>query len=80
MNKLLKTGDTIRWRGLWGEAQEKPAVVTGIQIRCTAKYGTEVTEASWADVKGHGVVDLDNGHWAYGYQVDPVDEVRDAEI
>lgn len=73
MNRPLKVGDKVRWRGLWGEAPEKPAVVTGIEIRCIGKYGTEVAEASWEDVKKHGVVALGNGHWAYGYQVDPID-------
>lgn len=73
MNGTLKTGDTVRWRGLWGKAQEEPAVVTGIEVRCTGKYGTEVAEAPWEEVKKHGVVSLANGHWAYGYQVDPID-------
>ena len=73
MNSPLKVGDTVRWSGLRGEAQAKPAVVTGIEIRCIGKYGTEVAEASWDDVKKHGVVSLANGHWAYGYQVDPID-------
>jgi len=73
MNRILKIGDTVRWRDLWGEAREKPAVVTGIEIRCTGKYGTEVAEAPWEEVKKHGVVSLANGHWAYGYQVDPID-------
>jgi len=73
MNKALKVGDTVRWRGLWGEAQEKRAEVTGIEIRCIGKYGIKVAEASWADVKKHGVLSLANGHWAYGYQVNPID-------
>ena len=74
MNRPLKEGDSVRWRGLWGDAQEKAAVVTGIEIRCIGKYGTDVAEASWADVKKHGVVSLGNGHWAYGYQVDPIED------
>lgn len=73
MNKPLKVGDTVRWRGLWGKAQEEPAEVTGIEIRCIGKYGTEVAEAPWDDVKKHGVLSLANGHWAYGYQVVPND-------
>lgn len=73
MNRILKIGDTVRWRGQWGEAREKPAVVTSIEIRCIGKYGTGVAEAPWDDVKKQGVVSFANGHWAYGYQVDPIE-------
>lgn len=73
MNRTLKIGDVVRWRGLWGKAQEEPVEVTDIEICCIGKYGTEVAEAPWDDVKKHGVVSLANGHWAYGYQVDPID-------
>ena len=72
MDRPLKIGDTVRWKGCWGEAQEKLAVVTGMETRCIGKYGQQVPEAPWRDIKAHGVVNLDNGHWAYGYQIDPV--------
>lgn len=37
MDRPLKIGDTVRWKGCWGEAQEKLAVVTGMETRCIGK-------------------------------------------
>lgn len=71
----LKVGDKVMWRGAWGTESAKVAVVTGMQ-KCPkgSKYGKDVNSANW-DLVMNGrtiVVDLDNGHWAYGDQLKPI--------
>ena len=70
----LKVGDTVIWRGAWGSEPPKEAKVEGIQ-KCPqgSKYGKDVTSADWDTVMNGRtiVVDLDNGHWAYGNQLKP---------
>lgn len=63
---IVKVGDTIKHSLFGGE------VLTGkveeIQIcREGEKYGRSVKAADVS--KHHGVIDLDNGHWCYFYQV-----------
>jgi len=75
MPKMLKVGDTVQWAGAWGTQPAKVARVTEIdETRIPGdKYGTAVTKLSWSLVqKNYAVVTLDNGHWAYGYQLSPV--------
>ena len=53
----------------WGETK-----ITGIEL-CEEpglKEGIRVKQM-FIDLKDRCVFDLDNGHWAYGYQIDPVD-------
>lgn len=74
---VLKIGDQVSWRGAWGTYAPKIAKVIGIQIDCMNKYGTEVSEVPWSVVKEVNdnervVVDLDNSHWAYAFQISPV--------
>ena len=39
------------------------------------KYGNEVEEVSWKDVRdGFVVVDTDDGHWQYGQSISPVED------
>jgi hypothetical protein len=71
---ILKVGDTVMWRGGWGRDPVQEAVVTEIEIteRPREKYGTDASEVQWVTVKeDRVVVGLDNGHWAYGYQIAP---------
>lgn len=68
----LAVGDTVLWRGGFGGDAPQPAVVTGIEV-CEHerdKYGTTATTVAWDRIR-HAVVDLDNGHWAYGDQLSP---------
>jgi len=66
----LRVGDTVQWRGGWGSAPPKLAVVTAIQqVELGEKYGDPVEAMPWALVPRYAVVDLDNGHWAYGRQI-----------
>jgi hypothetical protein len=72
--KKLKVGDKVMWRGSWGNEPAKLATVTGMEI-CSngSKSGRSVGSADW-DVVTSGrkvVVELDNGHWAYGEQLRP---------
>ena len=71
-NKKLKIGDKVMWRGTWGRDMAKEATISGIEIGCgDTKNGREVSSVSWDTIKKGGVVvDLDNGHWAYGHQLD----------
>ena len=68
----LKIGDTVSWRGCWGRDAAKDAKIRGIELVAVGKKegGREVNSVSWDTVKkGKVVVDLDNGHWAYGNQI-----------
>lgn len=65
----VKIGDKIRHSLFGGEVLT--GIVEDIQIcRQGEKEGRSVKSA---DVKKHhGVIDLDNGHWTYFYQVKEV--------
>ena len=67
---MLKIGDTVLWRGGFGNHNAQPAKVLSIE-RCLPgeKYGDDVPVIAWAEVPSRAVVDLDNGHWAYGDQL-----------
>jgi hypothetical protein len=68
---VLRVGDVVEWRGAWGTQPPQIARVETIdqtQAR-NQKYGDPVEEFRW---DSHFVVGLDNGFWAYGYQLSPV--------
>lgn len=72
--KTLRVGDLVNWRGGWGTDAPRLARVKLIEIDCNqlAENGLVVAECSWEEArKGSTVVDLDNGHWAYGDQLSP---------
>jgi hypothetical protein len=67
---VLNVGDTVLWKGGWGNDAEKEAVVEHIEVNCTGKYGTEADSVDWSEVIDRSVmVDLSNGKWAYGNQI-----------
>jgi hypothetical protein len=68
---ILKIGDKVTWRGSWGRAAPQTATVVSMDLceQPGEKYGLEVTAAFWAH-KDRLCVGLDNGHWAYGYQIE----------
>lgn len=76
MSKTLKIGDTILWSGAWGNDTAKKAIIKSIELceRPGAKYGEAVNEVAW-ELKDRICVDLDNGHWAYGDQLKPINEI-----
>ena len=66
----IKVGDFVMWRGAWGSEPPAKAKVIGLEITETRrdKEGTPATEVS--PRHDHFIVDLDNGKWAYGWQVE----------
>src|SRR5262249_11822269 len=71
---VLKIGDVVSWRGAWGMQDAVKAIVIGIEVNCDGKYGDETTSVAWNAVRTRRViVSLNNGHWAYGEQLDPVE-------
>lgn len=61
----LKVGDEVIWRGSYGEDLPKEVIVTSIELN-----GVIVNSVLWDIVDSDEViVDLDNGKWAYGFQI-----------
>ena len=72
---LLRVGDRVLWSGAWGLDAPRPARVTGIELvePEQVKGGVPVDAVPWsAAVERDVIVDLDNGHWAYGHQLRPL--------
>ena len=69
--RIVTVGDTVNWSGGWGAHAPVPATVVGLEI--CAPGENEGYDVPSADLDlHHVVVDLDNGHWAYGYQIAPL--------
>jgi len=71
MSDKIKVGDTVMHRGCWGADAPKKAVITSIEL-CKnerEKYGIDMQEV-YAKDKDRCCFTLDNGHWAYGEQID----------
>ena len=69
----LKIGDKVNWRGDFGTAEPREAIVEGIDLTRGGKYGDPVNEIEWSQVYDRNVVvTLDNGHWAYASQISEV--------
>lgn len=67
----LRVGDPVLWRGRFGHGDSKRAVITSIEVDLDGRNGY-VDEILWSEVKGCSViVSLDNGLWAYGFQITP---------
>jgi len=70
----IKEGDVVIWRGGWGTQSPKKAIVVRMEL-CEnerEKYG-ELIDAIDLKDKNRAVFSLDNGHWAYGYQIEVVE-------
>jgi hypothetical protein len=66
----LKIGDTVLWRGGFGADPFRKVTVEEIEITNGGKYGNQVDSVEWSKVQDrYLVVTLDNGHWAYAYQI-----------
>lgn len=64
-NTILTIDDTVNWKGSWGTQQTLPAKVKDIEI-----IGLSAKSIDWDEVNSRDViVTLDNGHWAYGFQI-----------
>lgn len=66
----LKVGDKVIWRGTWGKDIPKEATVTDIDFWNGNKISNPKL-IDWELVRNGRdvVVSLDNGHWAYGFQL-----------
>ena len=72
----LKIGDKVMWRGGFGVEQPKEAIIEGIELcGVGSKYGKTVQSVDWETIRGGNrsvTVNLDNGHWAYGNQLEEI--------
>lgn len=72
-HETLKVGMAVIYRPSWGYDAPVEVKVEYIEL-CDmegCKYGEPVEEVSAEDVY-RCCVDLDNGHWAYGFQIDEI--------
>ena len=84
MEGKLKIGDTVIWRGAWGKEAPKQVKIIAIDVcevssfvkhNLTLKSGMSVSEVEWNAIKlnpRNFAFDLDNEHWAYGYQLSEI--------
>ena len=72
--RLISVGDTVMWRGAWGQDAPKPAKIVHMElcVQERMKYGINVQKAYFVD-KNRLCVTLDNHAWAYGFQIEPID-------
>ena len=76
MTNELRIGDTILWAGSWGNEPYKEATIETIEIDCEHGEGSKVSSVDWEAVVDRTVtVVLDNNHWAYGFQIKPLEKV-----
>jgi hypothetical protein len=73
MDNILRVGDTVLWRGGFGQDPAREAVVEGIElVEEDSKYGEAVQTAPWSRLTGrHAVIDFGN-NWAYAEQIAPL--------
>lgn len=73
--KAIRVGDSVSWRGNWGTQPAKLAKVIHIEKTQNPrqKYGYTVNEISLNE-KYCAVFSLDNGHWAYGDQIEHIED------
>ena len=73
---LIKVGDTVLCRGRFGREAALPVTITHLELCVEAgdKWGVPVDELPWA-AKDRAVVNLANGTWAYGSQIEPVEVI-----
>lgn len=66
---VLRIGDKVLYSGGWGSKEPKEATVLRIW-KSASNYpskGNQVNQISLSDENFR--VDLDSGHWAYGWQI-----------
>lgn len=73
--RILKVGDTVLWRQTYGSTRSIAAKITAIEAcsRPGIKYGVPV-DAVPESLVPSCVFDLDNGHYAFGTQIDLIEQ------
>lgn len=69
-HKIVKVGMKVKYRGSFGSGPIEETTIESIEL-CEdehEKYGVLVSEVSVKDLY-RCCLDLDNEHWAYGYQI-----------
>lgn len=79
MPAILRIGDAVNWHRSYGtKAAQRVLVVAIMRVDSKSdidsRQGDEVDSMPWSEVPEHAVVDLENGQWAYGYQLEPVEQ------
>lgn len=72
-HEIVRVGQEVKYRGGFGAGPARKARINDIEL-CEEeheKYGTPVEEVSVHELY-KCVLDLSDGHWAYGYQVEEV--------
>ena len=73
--KEFKIGSEVCWSGSWGRDVGRPANLEYIEQTENEheKDGVEVDSVKWINGQWEFpfVCGLDNGHWAYSYQIKP---------
>lgn len=75
---IIKIGDKVQHRGGWGSEEKTVTTIEWIQKTADdlEKDGIEVDSIIWDNEHGDWeypfVIGLNNGHWAYSYQIKPV--------
>ena len=74
-DNLIRIGDAVLCRGRFGRESSLPVTITHLELCVEAgdKYGVPVAELPWSE-KDRAVVYMDNGHWAYGSQLEPMQQ------
>jgi|TARA_B100001094_G_scaffold203856_1_gene197779 hypothetical protein len=77
MSDTLRVGDAVSWSGGFGMEAHREATVVGIQVNYSngSKDGVAVDEIDWWHIQERNqIIDLDNGHWAWAFQIKPIEE------
>ena len=72
-DNLIRVGDTVFCRSGCGSETPQPVTITHLELCAEAgdEWGVPVSELPWSE-KGRAVMNLSNGHWAYGSQIEPL--------
>lgn len=70
--KTLQINDKVIYRGSWGTDEAKESMIESIDLmpEMHSKLGGKPVEFMTEDNYKRCVVNLADGHWCYGYQID----------
>jgi len=75
-HRVVRVGDRVRWSGGFGRLAAEECTVARMELTMPgAAHGQKINEADEELMKsGRVIFDLNNGHWAYGYQIELIEE------